>query len=162
VGQILTRKILNPYTKLKGYNCFGCSPDNQHGLKMEFSEDGEFVVCHWRPQDHFSGYKNVLHGGIQATLMDEITAWAIQVKMKSAGVTAGMNVRFIKSLSVKEERIIIKAKIEKVVKQIAFVKTEIFNTGNELCSEGEIKYFVYPPEEAKLNLYYPGYENFFR
>lgn len=25
----------------KGYNCFGCSPDNPLGVKMEFYEDCE-------------------------------------------------------------------------------------------------------------------------
>lgn len=155
------RRILNPYTGLEGYNCFGCSPENHSGLHMEFFEEGDFVICHWSPTHYFSGYKNVLHGGIQATLMDEITAWVIQVKLRTAGVTAGMNVRFIKPVLVTEKTIIIRARIEKILKQIALVKTEILNSSREICSEGEIKYFIYPPDEAKKNLSYPGFEKFF-
>ena len=28
------KKIINPWKKLEGYNCFGCSPDNEYGVKM--------------------------------------------------------------------------------------------------------------------------------
>lgn len=37
----MQRKIFNPYRKLSGYCCFGCSPDNQSGLQMEFTEDDD-------------------------------------------------------------------------------------------------------------------------
>ncbi len=43
------KKILNPYTKFDGYNCFGCSPKNEHGLKMKFFEDGDCVISNWEP-----------------------------------------------------------------------------------------------------------------
>ena len=29
---------------MEGYNCFGCSPDNEAGVRMEFYEDGDEVV----------------------------------------------------------------------------------------------------------------------
>jgi uncharacterized protein (TIGR00369 family) len=155
------RKILNPYIGLDGYNCFGCCPSNKHGLRMEFYEESDYVVSNWKPGDQFSGYKQVLHGGIQATLMDEITAWIIQVKLKTAGVTAGMDVRFIKPVFVSESNITVKAKIDKVIKKIAVIKAELYNSAMELCSEGLIRYYIYPTDEAVKNLYYPGYQKFF-
>ena len=94
------RKILNPYAKMEGYNCFGCSPDNHLGLQMEFYEDGEDIICEWEPVKHFGGYKSVLHGGIQATLLDEIASWTIQVKLKTAGVTANIDLRYKKTVFV--------------------------------------------------------------
>jgi hypothetical protein len=38
-------KLKNPYAEYPGYNCFGCSPSNHHGLRMEFFEDGEGNKC---------------------------------------------------------------------------------------------------------------------
>ena len=46
------KKIKNPYAGTAegmGYNCFACAPENPCGLKMEFFEDGEEVVCFWEP-----------------------------------------------------------------------------------------------------------------
>ena len=34
------KKIINPWKGLEGYNCFGCAPNNEAGVKMEFYEDG--------------------------------------------------------------------------------------------------------------------------
>ena len=34
------KKIINPWKGMKGYNCFGCAPNNDAGVKMEFYEDG--------------------------------------------------------------------------------------------------------------------------
>ena len=38
------KKIINPWKGLKGYYCFGCSPENPMGVKMEFYEDGDEIV----------------------------------------------------------------------------------------------------------------------
>ena len=38
------KKIINPWKGLEGYNCFGCAPNNEAGIKMEFYEDGDEVV----------------------------------------------------------------------------------------------------------------------
>lgn len=50
------KKIVNPWRKLAGYNCFGCSPDNEYGVKMEFYEDGDEVVSIWKPDEHYQGF----------------------------------------------------------------------------------------------------------
>ena len=157
----LRRKILNPYTNLKGYNCFGCSPNNIYGLRMEFVEEGDFIISEWIPVDYFSGYKNVLHGGIQASLMDEIASWVVQIKLKTAGVTANLNIKYKKPVFISKNKILIKARIEKYMKKIAYIHTELYNSEGELCSEGEVKYFIYPEEYAREKLYFPEYDRFF-
>ena len=42
------KKIINPWKGLEGYNCFGCAPNNEAGIKMEFYEDGDEVVSIWK------------------------------------------------------------------------------------------------------------------
>jgi uncharacterized protein (TIGR00369 family) len=155
------RKIINPYIGSEGYHCFGCSPDNPQGLKMEFYEEGEMVVCHWIPVHHFGGYKNVLHGGIQATLLDEIAAWTVQVKLRTAGVTASIDLKYKRPVFTDKGNLLLKAFIEKVEKQIVFVKTELYDHQHKLCCEGIVKYFIYPEKIAREKLYYRDFEEFF-
>lgn len=50
---IMMRKLYNPFSSLPGFYCFGCSPDNHHGLKMDFFEDGDAIVSTWEPSDYF-------------------------------------------------------------------------------------------------------------
>jgi uncharacterized protein (TIGR00369 family) len=147
---------------MEGYHCFGCSPDNPQGLKMDFYEEGDEVVCEWIPCHHFGGYKNVLHGGIQATLLDEIAAWTVQVKLRTAGVTANIDLKFKKPVFTDKGHLLIKAHVEKVEKRIAFVRTELYDHQKHLCCEGTVKYFIYPEEIAREKLYFPEFEEFFR
>ena len=46
------KKIINPWKGLEGYNWFGCAPNNEAGIKMEFYEDGDEVVSIWKPRSH--------------------------------------------------------------------------------------------------------------
>ena len=67
------RKITNPFAGMEGFHCFGCCKDNDHGVHMDFYEDGDDVVCFWKPDGEYQGWRNTLHGGIQATLLGHIT-----------------------------------------------------------------------------------------
>ncbi|MCD4696874.1 MAG: PaaI family thioesterase [Bacteroidales bacterium] len=156
------KPIKNPYVTLEGYNCFGCSPNNNIGLKMDFYEEGDFLISEWTPSDHFAGYNKVLHGGIQATLLDEIASWCVLVKLKTAGVTANINLRYKKPVFIDKGNLLLKARIDKVEKRIAFIRTELFNATNELCCGGEVKYFVYPEKIAREKLNFPGYNRFIK
>ncbi len=156
------KKIYNPYINLEGHNCFGCSPNNPLGLKMEFYEEGDYLISEWDPANRFSGYENMLHGGIQASLMDELASWCVQIKLKTAGVTASMNVRYRKPVFIDEGKLIIKARVIKSNHNIVTLKTELFNSEKELSSEAELKYFTYPKKMAHEKFHLPKDEAFYK
>ena len=51
--------------------CFACGPNNPHGLRMVFSQEGEAIVSDFQPGQHHQGFPGVIHGGVIATLFDE-------------------------------------------------------------------------------------------
>ena len=89
-------KLKNPYADYKEYNCFGCSPTNPLGLKMEFYEEYDEIISTWKPGDNYQGFHDILHGGIQATMMDEIASWVVFMKLNTAGVTYQLKAKYIK------------------------------------------------------------------
>jgi uncharacterized protein (TIGR00369 family) len=155
------RKIKNPYTNLEGYNCFGCSSKNHLGLQMEFFEDGEYIMSNWTPKQHLAGYGNVLHGGIQSTILDEIASWLVYTKVKTAGVTASLNVRYKNTVFTNKGNLTVRAKLIDQNKKFATIHAELLDHENKVCSEAEVKYFLFPLEIAKRRFHYPGYEAFF-
>lgn len=155
------KKIINPYAKLEGYNCFGCSPNNQLGLQMEFYEDGDYVVSDWVPKKHLAGYGNILHGGIQSTILDEIASWVVSVKVKTVGVTATLNVKYKNTVFTDKGKLTIRAKLVDQNKKFATIHAELLNSEGNVCSEAEIKYFLFSQEIAKRKFHYPGAEAFF-
>jgi acyl-coenzyme A thioesterase PaaI-like protein len=56
-----------------GNKCFGCGPDNESGLKLEFvlDEKRERFVCDFLLHGRFVGPPAHAHGGIIATILDE-------------------------------------------------------------------------------------------
>lgn len=155
------RKIINPYIELEGFECIGCSPKNKIGFQLEFYEDGDYVVANWKPKPFFAGYKNILHGGIQTTLLDEIASWVIYVKAGTAGVTSDLDIKFIKPVFTTDSELSLKAKIVAREKRKVTIHGQLFNSSNILCAEATINYVIYDPEFAKKKLYYPGIEAFF-
>jgi uncharacterized protein (TIGR00369 family) len=61
--------------------CFGCGPANPGGLHLEFlrAADGT-VVCPVTIPDAFEGPPGYLHGGIIATLLDEVMSKAVRAQ----------------------------------------------------------------------------------
>jgi uncharacterized protein (TIGR00369 family) len=157
------KKIKNPFIGIDTFNCIGCSPRNPIGIKLEFAfdESTKTVYAEWLPNINFQGYHNVLHGGIQATLLDEIASWAIYVVLETGGVTSQMQVRYKKPVHISDGKITVKARIAKHEKRLADVHTELFNGKNELCAEATVQYFVYPEAIAREKFGYPGIDKFF-
>jgi uncharacterized protein (TIGR00369 family) len=156
------RKIVNPFTKLEGYNCFGCSLKNELGLQMEFFEDGEYIISNWEPKKHLAGYGNVLHGGIQSTILDEIASWLVYTKLKTAGVTANLNVKYKNAVYTDKGKLTVRAKLIEQDRKFATIHAELIDNEGKLCAEGLIKYFILPLELAKQKYHYPGHESFFK
>lgn len=157
------KQIKNPFIQSKqgDYNCFGCSPHNSNGLHLTFFEDGDQLISKWDPLHFLEGYHDVVHGGIQGTLMDEIGAWAIYIKCETAGVTSNMNVDFIKPLRISNGTVTLKAKLIEQTKRQAIMQTEIYDGENVLCAKGLYTYFIYPQRIATKRFGYPGIDAFY-
>lgn len=158
----MKKELYNAYADQEGYNCFGCSPDNPFGLKCKFTDEGEYVTCHWQPSENYQGFFNVLHGGIQATLIDEIACWAIFSHVKSAGVTTNMSVRYRKPVYTNAGEIFLRAKVVEQCKRLVTARVELFNSDNELAVEADVTYMVYPESVASKKLNWPGADAFYK
>jgi uncharacterized protein (TIGR00369 family) len=155
-------KLFKPLEGHPDYQCFGCSPSNPIGLNLEFQQDGDFIVAYWKTQPQFQGFKNMLHGGIQSTLMDEVAAWCVNIQCETHGVTQHLSVQYHKSVFTTGQTIKIRGKVEKMIDNIAFIHVELFNQNEVLCSEAHFEFFTFPLHIALNRLHYPGKEAFFK
>ncbi len=158
------RKIINPFIELghkHDYNCFGCSPFNDIGLQLNFWEDGDELIAKWQPRKSLEGWTGVLHGGIQATLLDELGGWIVMIKMKTAGVTAEMNVKYLKPLTLSKGEITIKGKLISVEKRLAKIECSLSDSQGIEYAKAQIDYFHFPERVARERYHYPGIEAFY-
>jgi uncharacterized protein (TIGR00369 family) len=80
--------------------CFGCGEANEHGLQLKFTQyrDGTVEARH-QTADHHCGLDTVVHGGIQASILDEVMGVAAQLSLPEdadgqACVTAEMHLTY--------------------------------------------------------------------
>jgi acyl-coenzyme A thioesterase PaaI-like protein len=156
------KKISNPYTGIDNYNCFGCSPDNSSGLQLEFFKDGTRIYSRWKGGESFEGFPNVLHGGVQAALLDEIGSWAVFVLAETAGITRSLSCRYRRPVYLDKGDLILQARIENRKKNIVTVHASLSRDGEEeVLSDAHIEYFTFPPAIAAKKMHYPGIDAFF-
>ena len=159
----MIKKISNPYFKSgrKDYNCFGCSPNNDKGLQLKFELHGEEVVAIWNPQKWAEGFRNVLHGGIQAALLDELCSWVVQSLCKTVGVTTSMEISYRKAVLISDGEITLRARLIEQNSRMAFVEGKLLSKDGIVCATAKCKFFIFPLEKAMVEYDYPGGEAFF-
>jgi len=82
--------------------CFGCSTANPAGLHLRFFRDGDGVLCDATIPPTYQGALGVVHGGVQAVLLDEIGCAAVFFTTGSYVVTGELTVRYRRPCPVDE------------------------------------------------------------
>ena len=77
------------------HSCFVCGESNSHGLNLRFETDGRIVQTRFQPRSEYCGFKRTTHGGIIATVLDEVMVWACAVQTKRFAYCAQLNIRFV-------------------------------------------------------------------
>ena len=77
------------------HSCFVCGESNPAGLKLRFETDGRLVQTRFVPQAEHVGFRQTVHGGLIATLLDEIMVWACAVQTKRFAYCAELKVRYL-------------------------------------------------------------------
>ncbi len=85
-----------------GSGCFGCSPNNPHGLALRFFRRGDTVISRYVIPDRFHGAPEIAHGGIVATLLDEVSCAAAYHLRGNYVVTGELSVRYEKPCPVEQ------------------------------------------------------------
>jgi uncharacterized protein (TIGR00369 family) len=80
-----------------GNNCFGCGPDNESGLHLEFhlNEERQRFECFFVLPHRFEGPPAHSHGGIIASILDEAMGKVSKLRSIIA-VTGTMQVNYIR------------------------------------------------------------------
>jgi acyl-coenzyme A thioesterase PaaI-like protein len=158
----MKHKIINPYTNesdiQKGYNCFACAPHNPIGLHLEFYEDGDYVSTTWVPQSNYQSWIDTLHGGIQATLLDETCGWLISRKCQLAGMTTQLTMKYRNPVPTGDDVTIeIRGHIKEIKRNFAFIEATLSHEG-KVCSMCDMTYYCFSKEKAESDFFFTGCE----
>ena len=83
------------------HSCFVCGESNSRGFNLRSETDGRVVRAHFVFGAEHVGFKKVVHGGLTATLLDEVMSWACAVQTRRFAYCAELSVRFLKPVQPK-------------------------------------------------------------
>ena len=129
------------------HSCFVCGESNPLGLKLRFHTDGHLVTTRFTPRPEHIGFKGVVHGGLIATVLDEIMVWSCAVQARRFAFCAELNVRFVNPLSPGEEVLVTSELVANRRNRIFETKGSVQAAGGKLLAEGTGKYVPIKPEQ---------------
>ncbi len=121
------------------HNCFGCSKKNESGLKMEFyiNKEADTVVSWLSVPGRFSGWSNVVHGGIISTLLDEAMGWAGLVILKKLVLSKTLEVEFKSPVFTDSEIRVEGSVLEVKDERKAVMEGRIYDVNDNICAKSE-------------------------
>ncbi len=122
------------------HGCYVCGESNPQGLNLRFETDGRVVHSRFTPSAQHIGFRAVTHGGILATVLDEIMVWACAVSTKRFAYCAEMSVRFHTPAKPGEELVVTSELTENRRSKILEAKATLTNPAGELVAESTGKY----------------------
>jgi len=125
--------------------CFGCSPTNASGLRLRFYRAGDGVVCPTTVPSTYQGAPEVVHGGIQAVLLDETCCAAAFFTTGRYVVTGELALRYQRPCPVGRP-LVVRARIAGDAGRYLVIRGEICEAeGTEVLTTAEGKFFPQGP-----------------
>lgn len=128
--------------------CFACGKENKHGLGLQLFVDHHVVRGTFKARDFLCGFLGIVHGGILASVADEVMWWAASWKRGSSCVTVELNVKYLKPAS-SDLEYELTGKVIKEKKRIVEVEGEVRDKRGQIYSAAWGKYLIFAEEKNR-------------
>ena len=125
-----------PHTR----SCFVCGESNPLGLRLRFHTDGRIIRTEFTPRPEHIGFKAVVHGGLVATVLDEMMVWACAVPSKLFTFCAELTVRYHQPLRPGDPAVAQAELVSNRRNRIFEAKAELRDSGGMLLASATGKY----------------------
>jgi len=122
------------------HSCFVCGESNPLGLKLRFQTDGRLVHARFVPLPEHIGFKQTVHGGLIATVLDEIMVWACAIQTRRFAFCAELSVRFLHPLRPRETALAVAELVANRRNRIFEAKAELRDEAGRLLASATGKY----------------------
>lgn len=119
--------------------CFVCGDKNKIGLKVAFFyEDGK-AKAQYTPTREFEGYKDICHGGILSSLLDEVMIYSL-IAQGIITVTVQIEVKFKKPAKI-GELLFLEGQLTEDKGKILITEGKIFKQDGTIIAQSKGKFF---------------------
>ena len=109
-----------------------CGDANPAGLDVQFHRDAAGVTCAWLPEEKHLGYRDRVHGGVIASILDEVMAWVPSSEYRRLCYSIELNVKY--------RRPVIAGRTYRVEGRVVEVKRRAARTEARVIDEAGVVY----------------------
>jgi uncharacterized protein (TIGR00369 family) len=127
-----------------GNHCFGCSPHNARGLQLAFLKvDRGVVEASYVAAPDLCGMTGVIHGGVQAAILDEAMGFAVHAafddREEASVATIELNLKYRRPAPTGQP-LLVRARFVRAEARDVWVTGEIRDAEGTLCTEAESRW----------------------
>lgn len=141
----MTCEMPNPFPDSA---CFFCGADSPGGLHLRFFRDdatGE-VFADFVPEPRFAGQGTILHGGIQAGILDEIMGWTGHAATGALAVTVKLETEYLAPVYIDGSAIRIACALARDEGKTMTLEARITDARGTLCTRATGRFHKVSPE----------------
>jgi acyl-coenzyme A thioesterase PaaI-like protein len=130
--------------------CLACGPGNSKGLRLQLFVDSEtgIVQTRFAAKIEHIGFEGVAHGGVIATVMDEVMVWAASWAGKRFCLCGEMSVRFRRRAEVGQV-LICTARVESTRSKLIATTADATDESGQLIATASGKYIPLSDEDNR-------------
>ncbi|MDD5095282.1 MAG: PaaI family thioesterase [Dehalococcoidia bacterium] len=137
-------------TENEGNRCFACGHENPHGLHMTFYTDEQVLYSWVQPPEHMCGWENIVHGGIQGTILDEIMGWGAAFFTKRIALTKQNTVSFKKPVLQDQGELLAECRIlNRLSEREVVMEARIYQGDFEPCVTSQGTFGLFKIEDVR-------------
>ena len=129
------------------HNCFACGGQNAIGMRLQIELGDGMARTEWLAGADYVGWEDKIHGGILATLLDEVMAWAPS-SYDSWAVTAEMHLRY-RAPANPGDLLTAEAHVTSRKRRIYDVHGEVRGEGGRIIAEADGRFLGAAPSEKR-------------
>jgi uncharacterized protein (TIGR00369 family) len=126
--------------------CFGCGGANQRGMQLTYEQDDQArrIRGNFRLGAEYQGASGFIHGGIIATVLDEVMGKVTRFRGVHA-VTADLSIEYLKPVPVDVDLVVEGHEVEMTGRNL-FMLGEIRNVAGQVLARGKGRFVIVDPK----------------
>jgi len=135
------------WSRIRGYNCFGCAPHNDYGLSLSFVEHESDISAPFKLSPSYSSFPGVVHCGIIATILEEVMGNVLVIKARRLCFTLKLSIKYVEPVLVNGEYTA-RANIESTDGDYYEIGAGIYDRENNIVAAAKGSYKAISPQQA--------------
>ncbi|MFH1998183.1 MAG: PaaI family thioesterase [Planctomycetota bacterium] len=128
--------------------CFVCGETNERGMNARNYVVGNRIELPFEAPESFAGWRTVVHGGLVATVLDEVMTWAAIVGSRKPCYAAEFTVRMLEPLP-PGTRCIAVAEMVRDRKRLFYTEGCLRSETDKMYARAEGRYMIVPGDKMR-------------